>query len=318
LEADWIQTTTSGLYVIPAGIFLDASAPVKRSLVSHAHGDHFHSGCGEIIATPGSIAILKKRLEGSKLPEFRSLPYQETFSSGGVLFTLYPAGHIPGSAMILMEYQGIRVLYTGDFNPLPHPMAEPLTYPQQKIDILITESTFAGKSFTQQTPEEEWKLFRDRIPLGKPALLGVYALGKAQRLIHLIKTYEPKDLVFVHPFILQYQKIYENLGFYPGTVLPYRKKRPASDAQTHILMPPSFFRRMALSGKFHAAFVSGWDKRNKQEGIEDWVKISDHPDRQQLCNFIEQVNPGILWPIHGDFSPLEAWAREKGIRLVTN
>lgn len=317
MATDWIQAKPEGLLVVPAGIYLDPSKPVQQAIVSHAHGDHFHPGCKEIIGTPGTIALLKTRIHQGKSPIFKTLPYRTEFTFGGVTFTLLPAGHIPGSAMICMTWQGMRALYTGDFNPQPHPMAEPLEYPEGHIDLLITESTFSGKTFTQLSPEEEWKSFRERIPQGMPALLGVYALGKAQRMIRTILDHDLQDLILVHPFIQQYHEVYQSLGFLPGEVYPYRKKRPEKKGHTIVLMPPTFFRRMAQSGKYHAAFVSGWDKRNKQAGIVDWLKISDHPDRQQLCAFIEKINPGHLWPIHGDFSPLEAWAKEKGIGLAT-
>lgn len=303
----WIEQTEKGIRVVPADIYLDANTPVNASIVSHAHGDHFDSGCKEIIATPGTIALLKHRIRQSSGIDFISLPYQSIWERAGVQFRLIPAGHIPGSAMVWMKYKDETALYTGDFNPRPHPMAEPLEYPEEAIDLLITESTFSNKTFAGKEAEEELKQFILRAPKTLPILFGVYALGKAQRMIQLIHAVEPECSIFVHPFILRYNQVYNSLGFKPGEAFPYRRKMIASEGRNFILMPPSEFRRMSASGKFYAAFVSGWDRRRGAEGVQDWLPISDHPDGNQLKEFINRLAPKALMPVHGDSRSLEAW-----------
>lgn len=303
----WIEQTEKGIRIIPADVYLDANNPVSTSIVSHAHGDHFNSGCKEIIGTLGTIALLKHRIRQPSGIDFITLPYQNTWEKSGVQFRLIPAGHIPGSAMVWMKYKNETALYTGDFNPRIHPMAEPLEYPEGPVDLLISESTFSSKTFAGKGSEEELNQFILRAPGNLPILFGVYALGKAQRMIHLIHSVDPGCSIFVHPFILKYNQVYESLGFEPGVVFPYRRKMIASEGRSYILMPPSEFRRMAASGRFYAAFVSGWDRRRASEGVQDWLPISDHPDSNQLKEFIARIAPKALMSVHGDSRTLQAW-----------
>ncbi len=64
--------------------------------------------------------------------------------------TLIPAGHMLGSAQILMEYQGTRYLYTGDYKLQADATCEPLEW--VKTDVLITESTFANPNVIHPDP----------------------------------------------------------------------------------------------------------------------------------------------------------------------
>lgn len=312
---DWIQIRKEGIYIVPGEFYLDPSKPVHNALVSHAHGDHFSNGCHEIHASPGTMALLKYR-SGNQLAEIHTPhAYHSVFNIGPVSIYFLPAGHIPGSAMIALTYKGIRALYTGDLGLIPHPMAEPLEYPAEPTDILITECTFADKTFIQTNPEEALQELQLRAGNYKPLLLGVYALGKAQRIIHLVHQVLPGSVILTHHSILGYNEIYKSLGFHPGTALPYRRNFTSGPTPPVLVMPPGIFRRLAASKKYHAAFVSGWDKRDISAGIIDLLPISDHPDALQLRNFIEKINPGILIPVHGDSKSLESWCIEKNITI---
>lgn len=307
MALNWIEETTAGIHIIPADLYLDPSKGVDAALISHAHGDHFNSACKELIGSPGTIALLQHRIKNKSNLKFQIQSFGENFSIGEVSFRLLPAGHIPGSSMIWMQYKGQTALYTGDFNPRPHPMAEPLEYPDSGLDLLITESTFGNNYFVGKEAAEELQELISRVPEKLPILLGVYALGKAQRISQLIHAVYPGSQILVHPFIHHYNQVYHSLGFDPGKVSLYRRKFSEQAGRTFILMPPSEFRRMAASGKYYSAFVSGWDRRRASEGIQDWLPISDHPDGNQLRTFIQKTAPKNLLPVHGDSTSLKSW-----------
>jgi putative mRNA 3-end processing factor len=66
---------------------------------------------------------------------------------------------MPGSAQVLMEYKGVRYLYTGDYKLQPDATCEPMEF--VKADVLITESTFADPNTAHPDPVEEIKKLND-------------------------------------------------------------------------------------------------------------------------------------------------------------
>src|SRR3546814_20487241 len=88
-----------------------------------------------------------------------------------------------GSAQILLEYAGERVIVTGDYKRRPDPTCLPFV--ATSCDIFVTEATFALPVFRHPPVEQEiGKLIaaREANP-DRCVLVGAYALGKAQRLI---------------------------------------------------------------------------------------------------------------------------------------
>lgn len=103
--------------------------------------------------------------------------------------SFYSAGHILGSAMILMEFEGVRYLYTGDYKLQRDPTCDPIEL--VNADVLITESTFATPETAHPDPEKEIRKLNET-PYS--VLLGVYSLGKAQRINALINSFVPTEM----------------------------------------------------------------------------------------------------------------------------
>jgi len=312
---DWIQKRAEGLFVVPGNFYLDPEKPIKTCVVSHAHGDHFSPGCMEVFATLPSLKIMQYRCGQRAGKKLIPCTYEQSFRIGEVDITLYPAGHIPGSAMVFMEYAGESILYSGDINLRPHSMAEALVYPAKKVQALITECTFADKPFVQEEPETALEELLTRLGQNRVLMLGVYALGKAQRMLRLLQDHYPNLPVMAHHSILEYNRLYKSLGFDPGNCNPYRRDSLSGLISPVLLMPPHAFYRMCASGKYYAAFVSGWDKKNPGTGIQDVLPVSDHPDAKSLRTFISTLQPDILIPVHGDSKSLKHWTQERNIRM---
>src|SRR5215469_10061033 len=111
----WIKPTPAGLYCEPGDFYIDPIRPVQRAVITHGHGDHARSGNERVLATPATIAIMRQRYGEAAGGSLQPLPYGETLLTGDVTVHLAPAGHVLGSAQIVLEYHGARVVVSGDY-----------------------------------------------------------------------------------------------------------------------------------------------------------------------------------------------------------
>ena len=141
------------LRVTPIDAFIDPPQPVERAIITHGHGDHARSGHGAVLATPDTIAIMKTRYGEDSAGRFQPLPYGEPLQVGDVTSRFHPAGHILGSAQVLLEHGGQRIVVTGDYKRLPDRTAQPFELVQ--CDLLVTEATFGLPVFQHPDPRDE-------------------------------------------------------------------------------------------------------------------------------------------------------------------
>ena len=111
----WLRTVPGGLYCEPGGFFIDPTQPVDRAVITHGHGDHARPGNAHVLATPETIAIMRARYGESAGGSLQASGYGETVTLNGVAVTLVPAGHVLGSAQVVLEYRGSRVVVSGDY-----------------------------------------------------------------------------------------------------------------------------------------------------------------------------------------------------------
>ncbi|MDQ3144885.1 MAG: MBL fold metallo-hydrolase, partial [Pseudomonadota bacterium] len=133
----WIEPFPEGIYVKPADAWVDPSQPKERALVTHGHADHARGGHGAVWATPETLAIMDVRYGQQNA---NSVAYGEAMRSGEVEVSFVPAGHVLGSAQIILDYKGERVVVSGDYKRRPDPTCAPFVV--TPCDIFITEATF--------------------------------------------------------------------------------------------------------------------------------------------------------------------------------
>ncbi|SEL06212.1 MBL fold metallo-hydrolase [Parapedobacter koreensis] len=292
--ADFLVKRPEGYYCKYGDFFVDPLSPVSRALVSHAHADHASPGHGEIYCTPPTAAFMRYRYSRQPFGSFREFHYHQPFQVGGVTIHFMPAGHILGSAQLVMAYNGIRYLYTGDYKLQADDTCEPLEAVQ--ADVLITESTFAHPQVTHPDPVAEISKIN-----GKPhhVLLGSYALGKAQRLTSLLNKHCPERRVLVHHGILPIHQLYASMGIKHLRYEPYNRKEMKTQTAHHIyLVPPMAFNSYFRATNVIRVFASGWKHLQHHNDME--LYISDHVDWKDILHYIAQVNPREIWTIHGD------------------
>jgi putative mRNA 3-end processing factor len=306
---DWLEPHPHGIYVRPADAWIDPSLPSPRALVTHGHGDHARGGHGAVWATPETLAIMATRYgPQAGMP----VAYGEPFTLGEVEVTFVPAGHVLGSAQIVLDWRGERIVVSGDYKRRPDPTCarfEPVA-----CDVFVTEATFGLPVFRHPDTHEELDKLLAALH-ANPArcvLVGAYALGKAQRLIAELRLMGHDDPIYIHGALQRLCDLYVELGVDLGDL------RPATGAPKDVLRgrivlcPPG-----ALNDRWSrrlpdpiTAMASGWMRirqRARQRNVELPLIVSDHADWDELTDTIRELSPKEVWVTHGREDALVHW-----------
>src|SRR5207245_1626628 len=93
----------------------DPLSRADRAVVTHGHSDHARPNHRHVLATEGTLAIMRARFGAEAGEHLQSVAYGEILRIGEVDVTLVPAGHVLGSAQVVMDYCGSRVVVSGDY-----------------------------------------------------------------------------------------------------------------------------------------------------------------------------------------------------------
>lgn len=302
---DFLIIDEYGLYCRTGNFYLDPKQPASHAVISHAHGDHAAKGNENVYCTAATAAIMRQRYQKNAGKNFLISGWAEPFWINGVKISFIPAGHILGSAQVLMEYEGIRYLYTGDYKLQEDPTCERIEFVQ--ADVLITESTFADPSVMHPDPVEEIKKMNG---FKHNVLLGAYSLGKAQRLISLITEHCPQRTTLVHHSILPLNKIYESFAFKPGKYDIYSRKLMKQPDQNYVyIVPPLTFNSYIRAKNVVRAMASGWKRLQVNNDLQ--LLISDHADWNGILFMLDKVQPKQVWTLHGDGRHLREYFRDQ-------
>ena len=293
IKEDFVCFNEKGLYCKYADFYIDPVQPVNKAVVSHAHADHAVSGNNIVYCTGATLAFMQLRYGKNTANTTNIISFNVPFNLGDVKITLIPAGHMLGSAQILMDYDGIKYLYTGDYKLQPDATCEPLEW--VKPDVLITESTFADPAIIHPDPVAEIKKLNE---IKINILLGAYGLGKSQRLINMINAYAPQKKILVHHRIMPVNAVYERMGFPPGNYQVYSRKLMKSQEEYVYIVPPFTFDSYLRATGVQRLFASGW--KNLQVNRQDTLFVSDHVDWNDILTTVQRTQPKQIWTLHGN------------------
>src|SRR4028119_749547 len=192
----WIEPFPEGIYIRPADAWVDPGQPKARALVTHGHADHARGGPGEVWETPETLAIMECRYGPQS--DGHGLAYGEVVRLGEVEVSFFPAGHVLGSAQILLEYKGERVVVSGDYKRRPDPTCAPFV--PVPCDIFITEATFGLPVFRHPDTGSEIDRLLPRLDAdaSRCVRVGAHALGKAQRVISELRARGHHAPIYYH------------------------------------------------------------------------------------------------------------------------
>ncbi len=308
------------MQIVPADCWIDPGRAVDCALVTHGHADHARGGHGETIATPETLAIMALRYrtgiengEGEMPSKATPVQYGGTISlAGGVKASFFPAGHVLGSAQILLEHAGERVVITGDYKRRHDPTCA--TFEVIPCDVFITEATFGLPVFVHPPIEQEMAKLLGVLSANPDqcVAVGAYALGKAQRVIAELRAAGHHQPIYLHGAIEKMCRLYEEHGVDLGE-LRLVADANKDDMRGHIVVATP----AALNDRWSrrlpdpiTAMASGWMRvrgRARQRGVELPLIISDHADWNELTNTILEVNPSETWITHGREEALLRW-----------
>lgn len=316
MDPHWIKPSSHGIYVEPADIWIDPPVPKSHALITHGHADHARGGHGHVWATPETLAIMDLRY--GPTPN-TPMPYGTHFERGEVTFSFHPAGHVLGSAQILMVYRGERVVVTGDYKRAPDPTCAP--FEPVACDIFITEATFGLPVFRHPpiTSQIDLLLQKRQENPDRCILIGAYALGKAQRIIAELRRANWDGPVYLHGGLEKMCALYQAWGVELGDLRAVVGTPKPDLAGQIIIAPPS-----ALSGVWSKrlpdpinALASGWMTvrgRARQKNVELPLIISDHADWNSLTETILALKPRETWITHGGEDGLLRWCEMHQIK----
>lgn len=288
-------------------------------MITHGHSDHARPGHGAVLATAQTLAIMAERYGPDFAGAVQSAAYGETIRIGGVAVRFAPAGHVLGSAQVVVERGGLTMVVSGDYKRRRDPTCPP--FEPVPCHVFISEATFGLPVFAHPPDKEEIaRLVRSLAQFPERAhLVGAYALGKAQRLIRLLREAGWDRTIHVHGALDRLNSLYQREGIDLGPLAPATGRKPRALAGEVVIAPPSavqdrWARRFAEP---ITAFASGWmgvRARARQKGVELPLVISDHADWPELIRTFEELAPEEIWITHGREEGLLRWAELKGVK----
>ena len=315
---DILKPTPAGLCSGIGGFHVDPVRPVDKALITHGHSDHARPGHGAVLATQETLDMMRLRYGENFAGTTQAIAYGDKLKLGKTEVSFHPAGHVLGSAQVCVAANGTRVVASGDYKDVADPTCMPFELIQ--CDAFITEATFGLPVFRHGDPGAEIAKLLRSVALfpERGHLVGAYSLGKAQRVIALIRAAGYDRPIYLHGAMESITNYYVSRGIDLGELRAVRDAKKAELAGAIALCPPSSLQDR-WTRRFPdpvSAFASGWMRvraRARQRGVELPMVISDHTDWDGLCATIAATGASQIWVTHGAEEALVHWCTLRGL-----
>lgn len=316
---DLLTPTPSGVCCKPGDFFIDPTRPVGKAVITHGHSDHARPGHGAVLATQETLDLMRLRYGDNFAGTTQAVRYGETINLGGAAVTLRPAGHVLGSAQIMVACRGLRIVASGDYKDGSDPTCTP--FELQPCDVFISEATFGLPVFRHGNPTSEINKLLHSVELfpERAHLVGAYSLGKAQRVIALLRQQGHDKPIYLHGAMEKITRYYTNRGIDLGPIELVSGAKKSELAGTITLCPPSALKDL-WTRRFPdpvTCFASGWMRvraRARQGGVELPLVISDHADWDGLTTTVAATGASEIWVTHGQEDALVHWSKTRGLK----
>ncbi|WP_420411704.1 ligase-associated DNA damage response exonuclease [Roseibium sp.] len=311
-----LTLTPEGLYCPLAKAHIDPVRPVEKAIITHGHADHARAGHCAVLATRQTLDIMAIRYGTDFCGQAQVVGYGETLTVGSVEVSLHPAGHVLGSAQVLLSAGGERTVISGDYKRQADPTCAP--FELVPCDTFVTEATFGLPVFRHPPAQQEIAKLLSSLDLfpEQTHLVGAYALGKAQRVIAEIRAASYEKTIYLHGALEKLCAYYQSQGVDLGRLELVGDR--GKELQGEIVMCPPGQLSDRWSRRFGdpvAAMASGWMRvraRARQRGAELPLILSDHADWDDLCRTILETGAEQIWVTHGAEEALVHWCDLNG------
>lgn len=312
-----LQFTDRGIYCAQAGVYIDPWKPVEKAIISHGHSDHAYAGHQHYLCTAEALPVVRHRLylEGN----IQGLAYGENLSINGVNFSFHPAGHIPGSAQVRVEYNGEVWVFSGDYKLQHDAISAP--FEPIRCHVFVTESTFGLPVYKWKSQDE---VFRDinewwsrNKQEGKTSVITGYTLGKSQRILQNVDPSIGK--IFTHGAVDSINRVMRAQGIPLRDAPRVSDETPKEDLSgALIICPPSavgspWVRRFL---PYSLGVASGWMKlrgTRRRRGADRGFALSDHADWDDLNTAVRETGAEKVFVTHGYSEIFAHWLNSQGI-----
>ena len=301
-----------GVFLPAQNVWLDPWDAKPFAFVSHAHSDHV-APHQEIIVSERTARLVRARLAGDRKEII--LPFGQPMKVRGLDITLFPAGHIFGSAQFFLRAENGSLLYTGDFKLRPGKSAEPAEW--TTADTLVMETTYGLPRYrlppTDEVVVQIVAFCREAIESGEvPVLLG-YSLGKAQEILCALDGACLTPML--HGSVYQMTRIYEQFG---QAFCDYVRYKADNVTGKVLICPPSAngSRMLERIPRKRVAMISGWAMDPNaiyRYQVDAAFPLSDHADYSDLLRYVELVQPQRVLTLHGFAAQFARDLRDRGI-----
>lgn len=310
-----LEFTESGIYCPAADAYIDPWRPVPRALITHGHTDHARAGHGAYLATATAAPVMRHRLGDIAL---ETTSYGVPHRIGDATISFHPAGHVPGSAQIRVEVDGEVWVASGDYKTIDDGLSEP--FEPIRCHAFITESTFGLPIYdwpSQTALAQDLNAWWARcVADGKRAVLGAYALGKAQR---IMKFLDPSiGPILTHGAVEATNEVLRGQGLTLPVTVPVSD---GVDGKSHpnaiVLAPPSALGSawMKRFGAVSTGVASGWMRLRgvrRRRVVDRGFVVSDHADWKGLNAAIAATGAERVFVTHGYTAQFSKWLTEQG------
>ena len=311
-----LEFRPEGIYCSQGDFYIDPWRPVDKALITHGHADHARFGSKKYLCTDIAAPVIRHRLGNVAI---ETIPYEKELSLNGVNVSFYPAGHVPGSAQILIEIKGERWVVSGDYKVVDDGLSTP--FKPIKCHSFISECTFGLPAFNWSPQEQVFKeinsWWQQCTSDGLTPILAAYGLGKAQRLIAGLDT--NIGPILTHGAIEKTNQIMRDQKIaIPETFLVTSKLDLANFKNAIVLAPPSALSTSWVKkfGKISTGYASGWMAIRgikRRRAADKGFVISDHADWNGLNLAIKETEAEKIFVTHGYTDSFSKWLQFKGL-----
>jgi len=304
----------SGIHLTNSILWCDSDRKRDLCFLSHAHVN-FAGKNRRILATDKTLKVLTRK--SGKVDALTS-PYKRSFTLGPLRLEMHPAGHVVGSAQLMIERNERRIVFTSDVcmrRSVTVERAAPVP-----CDVLVTPATYGSPEYRFPDRAEVFENIREFVDRcfedhATPVLLA-NPIGSSQELMRLLGDAGYK--MRVHGSIYEVAKIYRNVGI----ALPGARRFGGTPGREEIVIFPPILKKHAAIRKLkksRTAFVSGRAVEQGfkvQQRVDEVFPFSDTADYVELLEFIKDSGAQEVY-LYGDrhVDTFGAELRQRGLRV---